>query len=181
MLIVDNKNKQMLIDKSMKAAIRNWVWALFVFSLIASNRHLAAAPQLVSTIGSSFPSKVGGSGDSGLSIISQDGRYILFASMANNLTLTNNFNLAQPFRLNVFLRDNLNQTTSLVSVNQSGIGGNGDSFPTGISTNGQFALFESSASDLVANDTNSASDIFVRDLVSGITTLRSEERRVGKE
>src|ERR1017187_1445107 len=170
MLIVDNKNKQMLIDKSMKAAIRNWVWALFVFSLIASNRHLAAAPQLVSTIGSSFPSKVGGSGDSGLAIISPSGRYVLFASMANNLTLTNNFNLAQPFRFNVFLRDNLNQTTSLVSVNQNGVGGNGDSFPTGISTNGQFALFESSASDLVTNDTNTASDIFVRDMVNGITT-----------
>ena len=36
-------------------------------------------------------------------------------------------------------------------------------FLPGISTNGQFALFESSASDLVANDTNNAADIFVRD------------------
>ena len=157
----------------MKTAVRSWVWTLFVFSLIASNTPLAAAPQLVSIAGSSFPSKVGGSGDSGLSMISKDGRYVLFASMANNLTLTNNFNLAQPFRFNVFLRDHLNQTTSLVSVNQNGIGGNGDSFPTGISTNGQFALFESSASDLVANDTNNANDIFVRDMVNGTTTLVS--------
>ena len=52
-------------------------------------------------------------------------------------------------------------------------GGNGDSFPTGISTNGQYALFESSASDLVAGDTNNASDIFVRDVVNGLTTLVS--------
>ena len=52
-------------------------------------------------------------------------------------------------------------------------GGNGDSFPTGISTNGQFALFESRASDLVAGDTNNANDIFVRDMVNGLTTLVS--------
>ena len=93
--------------------------------------------------------------------------------MANNLTPTNNYNLVLPFRFNVFLRDNLNHTTALVSVNQNGTGGNGNSFPTGISTNGQFALFESSASDLVANDTNNASDVFVRDLIAGTTTLVS--------
>src|SRR6185437_2636522 len=64
--------------------------------------------------------------------------------------------------------------------NQSGTGGgNGDSFPTGISTNGQFALFESSASDLVANDTNIASDVFVRDLINGTTTLVSASMNGG--
>jgi Tol biopolymer transport system component len=158
----------------MSAAIRNWLLCLFVSSLIASSQDSASAMQLVSVVGSSFPSnKLGGSGDSGLSIISPDGRYVLFASMANNLTPTNNYNLVQPFHFNVFLRDNLNHTTALVSVNQNGTGGNGDSFPTGISTNGQFALFESSASDLVANDTNNASDVFVRDLIGGTTTLVS--------
>jgi len=157
----------------MNVTIRSCVLSLFVFSLITSSRNSAVAMQLVSTVGPSYQSKLGGSWDSGLSIISQDGRYVLFAGLANNLTLTNNYNLAEPFRLNVFLRDNLDQTTALVSVNQNGTGGNGDSFPTGISTNGQFALFESSASDLVANDTNNASDIFVRDIISGTTTLIS--------
>ena len=77
-------------------------------------------------------------------------------------------------RLNVFLRDRASNTTTLVSVNLTGTGGgNGDSLPFGISTNGQFALFESAASDLVANDTNNAQDIFVRDLVNGTTTLVS--------
>lgn len=157
----------------MKTVNRSRIWALCVFSLIAPNTHLLATIQPVSVAGASAPSKLGGSGDSGLSIITQDGRYVLFSSMANNLTLPNNFNLAQPFRLNVFLRDNLNQTTRLVSVNQTGFGGNGDSFPTAISTNGQFALFESGASDLVANDTNNANDIFVRDMVNGTTALVS--------
>ncbi len=147
---------------------------MLVYGLIAFSCDSAAAVQLVSASGSSFPPKLGGSGDSGLSIISKDGRYVLFASTANNLTLTNNNNSVLPCRFNVFLRDRISQTTTLVSVSQNGTGGgNGDSFPAGISTNGQFALFESSASDLVANDTNNASDIFVRDLINGTTTLVS--------
>ncbi len=132
------------------------------------------AAQLVTMQGASFAPQAGGSGDSGLSIISRDGRYVLFASTANNLTLTNNNNCVLPRRFNVFLRDRLASNTTLVSVNMAGTGGgNGDSFPAGISTNGQFALFESSASDLVASDTNKASDIFVRDLGSALMTLVS--------
>ena len=154
--------------------VKNWLFCMFASGLMAFSCDSAAAAQLVSTSGSSFPAKLGGSGDSGLSIISKDGRYVLFASTANNLTLTNNNNSVLPCRFNVFLRDRTSQTTTLVSVNQNGTGGgNGDSFPTGISTNGQFALFESSASDLVANDTNNVSDIFVRDVINGTTTLVS--------
>jgi len=158
----------------MSGAIKAWLFCMFVSILIVSSCDSAAAVQLVSTIGSSFPAKLGGSGDSGLSIISQNGRYVLFASTANNLTLTNNNNSVLPCRFNVFLWDRISQTTTLVSVSQNGTGGgNGDSFPTGISANGQFALFESSASDLVANDTNNDSDIFVRDVINGTTTLVS--------
>jgi len=154
----------------MNAAIRVCVWCFLALLFTALCICPTKAAQLVSVSGVQF--KLGGSGDSGLAILSRDGRYVLFASTAINLTLTTNNDSLLPCRFNVFLRDNLSQTTTLVSVNQSGNGGgNGDSFPTGISTNGQFALFESSASDLVANDTNGTSDVFVRDLVNGSTTL----------
>ena len=147
-----------------------------IIALIALNASLAttaSALQLVSQLHSSF-APAGGDGDSGLPIVSADGRYVLFASAANNLTLTNNINSVLPQRLNVFLRDRVSGTTTLVSANLAGTGGgNGDSFPMGISTNGQFALFESAASDLVANDTNSANDVFVRDVVNGTMTLVS--------
>jgi len=147
------------------------LWVLF---FLAVNLDPASATQLVTVPGAAFAPKLGGSGDSGLSIISKDGHYVLFASTANNLTLTNEANPLLPCRFNVFLRNSVNGTTTLVSINQSGTGGgNGDSYPTGISTNGQFALFESSASDLVPNDTNNASDIFVRDVINGTTTLVS--------
>ena len=159
----------------MKASLgRRLSWCVLAAIFTAWCVFSTEAVQLVTVQGASFAPQAGGSGDSGLSIISRDGRYVLFASTANNLTLTNNNNFVLPRRFNVFLRDRLASTTTLVSVNMAGNGGgNGDSFPTGISTNGQYALFESSASDLVANDTNNASDIFVRDLVNGLTTLVS--------
>src|SRR5208282_6674602 len=76
--------------------------------------------------------------------------------------------------MNIDLRDRQQQTTTLVSVSLDGTGaGNGDSIPAGISTNGQFALFESAANNLVAGDTNGVNDVFVRDLVASVTTLVS--------
>jgi Tol biopolymer transport system component len=158
----------------MKVIIRERLWCVFAAISAALFVFPTQASQPVTLPGPSFAPQAGGSGDSGLSIISRDGRYVLFASTANNLTLVNNNNFVLPRRFNVFLRDRLANTTTLVSVNLTGSGGgNGDSFPTGISTNGQFALFESSASDLVAGDTNNASDIFVRDVINGLTTLVS--------
>ncbi|HKI68432.1 MAG TPA: S-layer protein, partial [Verrucomicrobiae bacterium] len=126
---------------------------------------------------SSLPVVAGGGGLSGFPIVSSDGRYVLFASAANNLTTMSN-GAPMPATLisslNVFVRDRASNTTTLVSVNLAGTGGgNGDSLPVGISTNGQYVLFESVASDLVADDTNNANDVFVRDLVNNTTTLVS--------
>lgn len=152
--------------------------AAFLFAIVAIPLSgVGQEPELLSRLDASAHAPAGGSGDSWAPIISADGRYVLFASTANNLLLAANGNLLPPqIRpvLNVFLRDRTNGTTALISVNVSGLaGGNGDSLPAAISTNGQFALFESSASDVVPGDTNNASDIFVRDLGRGSTTLIS--------
>jgi Tol biopolymer transport system component len=163
---------------NMKALLKRWrssavaaVVALIAFQAPAS------FIQLVSQHDSSLPPVAGGGGSSQLPIVNTDGRYVLFASTANNLTVMSNGApmpiLTMP-GLNVYLRDRASNTTTLVSVNLAGTGGgNGDSLPAGISTNGQYVLFESAASNLVANDTNNASDVFVRDLVNGTTTLVS--------
>src|SRR5262249_16421586 len=87
--------------------------------------------------------------------------------------------LSIPAHLNVFVRDRTNGTTTLASVNLNGIAGNGNSLPVGISTNGRYALFESTASDLVSGDTNGVSDIFIRDLVAGTTALVSASTNGG--
>src|ERR1017187_2726529 len=143
----------------MKTGFSYWQRAaLLIFLALGALPARAASFQLTSVIGPSLGSPAGGAGDSMSPIISADGRYVLFASTANNLMLNTNGNPIPaliPPSLNVFLRDRTNGTTTLVSVNLSGIaGGNGNSMPMDISTNGQYVLFESSASDLVPNDTD---------------------------
>jgi hypothetical protein len=118
-----------------------------------------------------------GSGDSVTPIISADGRYVLFASTANNLVVvgTNKpIPAIEPAPLNVYVRDRISATTTLVIMNSAGTGGGNDnSWPIALSTNGQFVLFESAASNLVSGDTNKSTDIFVRDLVNNQTLLVS--------
>lgn len=132
---------------------------------------------LVSTVDPAIGPAAGGGGDSFASVISPDGRYVLFASTANNLVLlTNNQPIPAsiPANLNAYLRDRVNNTTTLVSVDMTGTkGGNGDSLPVGVSTNGRYVLFESTASNLVPNDDNFATDVFMRDVLKGTTTLVS--------
>jgi Tol biopolymer transport system component len=160
------------------ACLRNWRQAALLTLITGFTAPAVGQPiQLVSVLDPSQGPPAGGSGDSGTPIMSPDGRYVLFASTANNFVMITN-DTPMPARfpapLNVFLRDRTNGTTTLVSVNLSGTaGGNGDSLPMGLSTNGQYVVFESSASDLVAGDTNNATDVFVRDLVSGATLLVS--------
>jgi hypothetical protein len=82
-LIIDNP---VLISSNanlMSASLKYRLFCILVSGLIAFSCGSVAAVQLVSASGSSFPGKLGGSGDSGLSIISKEGHYVLFASTAN--------------------------------------------------------------------------------------------------
>src|SRR5262249_47020879 len=143
----------------------------------SSTAHSAQPTQLLSVPDASQPAADSGSGDSVAPIISADGRYVLFASTANNLVVigTNQpIPAISPAPMHVYLRDRVTSTTTLISVNLAGTGGGNDnSWPISISTNGQFILFESAASNLVPNDTNNATDVFVRNLVTTQTMLVS--------
>jgi Tol biopolymer transport system component len=55
-------------------------------------------------------------------------------------------------------------STSLVSLAYNGLQGNGNSTNASISQDGRYVAFQSEASNLVPNDTNGVTDIFVRDL-----------------
>ena len=136
----------------------------------------AGSLQPVSTLDTALAPAVTGNGDSWNPLMTPDGRCVVFASLANNLLTATNAVCAvpTPWRMNVFLRDRTNAATVLVSLNRDGIGGgNGDSVPAGLSSDGRYVLFESSATDLVPGDTNNAADVFVRDLVAGTTALIS--------
>ncbi|HEU4930762.1 MAG TPA: Calx-beta domain-containing protein [Pyrinomonadaceae bacterium] len=102
-------------------------------------------------------------------VVSANGRFVAFESFAFNLAP-----LGPNARKNIFRRDLQTGVTTLVSANLAGTdGGNGDSQNPAISADGRFIVFESRANNLVANDTNTWSDIFVRDMQTGVTSLVS--------
>lgn len=120
--------------------------------------------ELVSVSSSGTPANGGSVGEVSLSA---DGRFVAFDSGASNLVPgdTNG-------RIDAFVRDrDLNQTIR-VSVASNGAQANGDTQHRGmwISGDGNTVTFQSSASNLVPNDTNGAFDVFVRDLLTNTTT-----------
>jgi hypothetical protein len=97
--------------------------------------------------------------------ISADGRFVVFESAASNL-VAGDTNGAW----DVFVRDLTANVTTRVSVDSSGVQGNGMSGAPSISADGRFVLFESTASNLVPGDTNGASDVFLHDTLTGVTS-----------
>ena len=101
--------------------------------------------------------------------VSADGRYVAYLSLADNIVPGDSYNTSD-----AFVRDMVAGTNILISVNSSGTGpGNSSSTYVVISANGRYVAFQSFASNLVAGDNNNASDVFVRDLQTGTTTLVS--------
>ena len=98
-----------------------------------------------------------GNGDSFIPSISADGRFVAFYSDAANL-VAGDGNAAG----DGFVRDRKAGRTKRVSVASHGTQGNDTSFPPSISADGRFVAFTSLANNLVAGDTNGASDIFAR-------------------
>jgi Tol biopolymer transport system component len=105
-----------------------------------------------------------GNGESFVPHMSDDGRFVVFASAASDLVPGDSNG-----RRDCFLRDVAVGTTILLSADVSGAGSNGDSNSPEVSNDGRFVAFESAATDLVAGDTNSATDVFVRDVIAGTT------------
>jgi Tol biopolymer transport system component len=110
-----------------------------------------------------------GDGSSGVPSISADGRFVAFASSARNLAAEDTDATSD-----VFVRDLQTNTTTLVSrASGAGAKSNADSFTPSISANGRFVTFASNASNLSPDDTDGATDIFVRDLQAGTLALVS--------
>jgi Tol biopolymer transport system component len=109
-----------------------------------------------------------GNGWSHRASISADGRYVAFESFASNLVPgdTNG-------RDDVFVHDRQTGQTTRVSVASDGTQGNGVSATPSISADGRFVVFNSTASNLVAGDTNGTNDVFVHDRQTGQTSLVS--------
>ena len=100
--------------------------------------------------------------------ISADGRFVVFASQASNL-IASDTNGSD----DIFIRDRLLGTTELLSVDSSGVQGDGSSRYPSMSADGRFVAFQSLATNLVAVDVNGYVDVFVRDRLIGTTELIS--------
>lgn len=144
--------------------------ALAALALAAAPRGLAQdTTQVVSLSSSGQPADAA----SDRSIVSADGRYVVFESLAGNLSLID-FNAAQ----DIFRHDTRTGTTELVSVNSSGTAsGEALSRSPSCSDDGRLIAFTSSANDIVPGDTNGFDDVYVRDMMTGITVLVSVDEQ----
>ena len=94
--------------------------------------------------------------------ISSDGRYVTFPLPDSNLVAgdTNGVD-------DIFVHDRQMRATQRVNVHGCGTQANGGSLNPRISDDGRFVAFDSAASNLVAGDTNTFRDVFVRNLQGG--------------
>ncbi|MBL9126443.1 MAG: PD40 domain-containing protein, partial [Verrucomicrobiales bacterium] len=111
----------------------------------------------------------GGSAFSSSSVVlSRDGRFVAFASAADNLVAgdTNRFD-------DVFLRDMVEGTTTLVSRRPDGGFVPGPSSSPAISPDGRWVAFVSSSAGLVANHAGTQAQVYLFDRLNGQVTLAS--------
>ncbi len=107
------------------------------------------------------------------SAVSTDGRYVAFLSDADNLV-----SLGSSDKTQLFLRDMVLGTTTLVSIDTSGNYAEEDISSPDISGNGRYVVFHTTANDLVTgfDDKNfTGSDVFVRDMWTQTTSLVSRK------
>ncbi len=96
--------------------------------------------------------------------ISADGRYVAFISRATNLVAgdTNGMD-------DVFIHDRVTGSTERLTLGVGGAQADGTSARPAISADGRYVAFKSDATNLVAGDTDGATDLYVRDLATGTT------------
>jgi hypothetical protein len=104
-----------------------------------------------------------GNGDSAHPDISGDGRYVVFESFATNFDPADT-----DITRDIYLYDRTNDTITLVSKNMTGGSASGDTQRAAITPDGEFIVYVSNASDIVAGDTNGTYDCFVYDVSSGM-------------
>jgi len=109
-----------------------------------------------------------GNDDSYEPAISADGRYVAFGSDADNLVPEDTNGSAD-----VFVHDTQTGETVMVSVDAEGNEGTGYSGRPRITSDGRYVSFYSFADDLVQDDDNGSTDVFMHDTASGVTTLIS--------
>jgi Tol biopolymer transport system component len=177
--VISGDGRYVAFQSSFVAGTTNGTSDVFVHDL------QTGSTVLVSVNSAGVPADRGDASDPG---ISSDGRYIVFDAAAQNL-VPDDTNQAQ----DVFVHDMLTGQTTRISVDSVGNQANdsSDQVSVGpqISGDGRHVTFESAATNLVRNDTNTCPnafqplfnfaasgqcpDVFVHDLQTGATTRAS--------
>jgi len=143
---------------NLAAADTNWYRDIYV-------RNVPAGTNILVSVAANGGPANGGSGDA---VMTPDGRYVAFVSGATNLVAGGTANVTA----NVFLRDLVAGTTTLVSVGATGL--STTMAAPQITPDGRYVVFFSTATGLVASGNPSANgEVYVRDCVGGTTTWAS--------
>jgi Tol biopolymer transport system component len=100
--------------------------------------------------------------------VNSNGTRVVFVSHAPDL-VESDTNMAP----DVFVRDLVNATNLLVSVNSNGFPANNLSIEPTMSADGRFIAFTSTASDIVPGHSNLALNVFLRDMATGTNRIVS--------
>ena len=104
---------------------------------------------------------------------SDDARYVVFSSTAALDGSKGRADEGRP-RVEVYCRDMRLGLTTKISEAPKGVAANGSSYDVAISADGRFVAFVSDATNLAGpRDRNRSPDIYLRDTVTGVTSLAS--------
>jgi Tol biopolymer transport system component len=117
---------------------------------------------------------VAGNGPSGDPVVSADGRFVAFTSMAKNLSGKDLRNASQ-----IFMRDRKLGKTYLISKNSKGKAGNDYSWSPAMAADGRTIVFASNANNLIkwGADSNTTPDVYKYDRARKVTSRVSVSRR----
>ncbi|MGI9603460.1 MAG: TolB family protein, partial [Acidimicrobiales bacterium] len=125
---------------------------------------LASSCAFVSRVSVTPTAGVEPDGDSIDVVVSNNGQFAVYASYAENLVAGDNNG-----EKDIFVRDNLNGTTELISRSTTGDPANGLSGQPDMTPDGRYVVYWSFADDIVAGDTNGQADLFLHDRQLGTT------------
>jgi len=108
-------------------------------------------------------------------IVSANGRYVVFESIATNLVSGDTNGVSD-----IFLYDRVTKTTVRANRGPAGAQANGGSYNPSISADGRYVVYESDATNLVSGDTNTVRDIFLYDTITK-TTIRANRGPAGAQ
>jgi len=131
--------------------------AALLFATIAGTARAQASIEFVDVAADGSLGNQGGYVDAG-PVVSLDGRYVVFTSVSSNLSP-----LADGSAQQVYVRDRVAGTTTLLSVNADGVAGDSHSYAPVITPSGRFVAFWSDAENLVPGGGNDAYDVFLVD------------------